>query len=115
RSLYIYQSSCLFRKFWKPARSYTLVSKCVELHRWRDGLRKDGARAWIDESVVEARVAETLADPERTSRILERMMRLRDPGGVYAEGGCIDASREALRCLLPGTWDLGLPSLAAAG
>ena len=110
-----YLGAGLFTNFWKPGQPYTLVSKCVELHHWRDGLRKDGARAWIDESVVEARVAESLADPEQTSRILERMMRLRDPGGVYAEGGCIDASREALRCLLPGTWDLGLPSLAAAG
>ncbi len=109
-----YLGSGRFTNFWKPDQPYTLVSKCVELHHWRDGLRRDGARAWMDESVVEARVAESLADPAATSRILERMMRLRDPGGVYAEGGCIDASREALRCLLPGTWDLGLPSLAAA-
>ncbi len=108
-----YLGSGRFTNFWKPGQPYTLVSKCVELYHWRDGLRRDGTRPWIDETVVEARVAESLADPAATARILARMMRLRDPGGVYAEGGCIDASREALRSLLSGTWDLGLPSLAA--
>lgn len=108
-----YLGSGLFTNFWKPGQPYTLASKCVELYHWRDGLRQDGGRPWMDESVVEARVAGSLADPATTARILERMMRLRDPGGVYAEGGCIDASREALRSLLPGTWDLGLPILAA--
>lgn len=108
-----YLGSGQFTNFWKPGQPYTLVSKCVELYHWRDGLRQDGPRRWMDESIVEARVAASLADPVATSRILARMMRLRDPGGVYAEGGCIDASREALRCLLPGTWDLGLRDLAA--
>lgn len=108
-----YLGSGLFTNFWKPGQPYTLASKCVELYHWRDGLRQDGGRPWMDEAVVEARVAGSLADPATTARILERMMRLRDPGGVYAEGGCIDASREALRSLLPGTWDLGLPILAA--
>lgn len=108
-----YLGSGQFANFWKPGQPYTLESKCVELYHWRDGLRWDGARPWMDESVVEARVAESLADPAAMARILDRMMRLRDPSGVYAEGGCIDASREALRCLLPGTWDLGLPILAS--
>jgi hypothetical protein len=109
-----YLGSGRFTNFWKPGQPYTLVSKCLELYHWRDGLRSDGGRAWIDESLVEARVVASLADPAATRRILERMMRLRDPGGVYAEGGCIDASREALRCLLPETWDLGLPNQVPA-
>ena len=97
-----------FTNFWKPDQPYTLTYKCVEIHHWRHGLRRDGAaRAWMDESIVEARVAQTLADPLATNRILDHMMRLRDPAGVYDQGGCIDASREAVRCVRPGTFDLG--------
>jgi len=36
------------------------------------------------------------------------MMRLRDPKGVYARGGCIDASREHPRFVRPGTSDIRL-------
>ncbi|HET8598276.1 MAG TPA: hypothetical protein VFM22_10985 [Castellaniella sp.] len=112
-----------FTNFWKPDQPYTLTTKCVEIHHWRDGLRTDvpagasvpggpeaapGARyaPWIDESIVEARAAQTLADPLATRRVLERMMRLRDPAGVYEQGGCIDASREAVRCVRPETYAL---------
>lgn len=102
-----------FTNFWKPDQPYTLLSKCVELYHWRDGLAWKDGRPWMDESIVEARVAQTLADPAATRRILDRMMRLRDPAGVYAEGGCIDASREAVRCVRPETWSLGLPGLLA--
>lgn len=107
-----------FTNFWKPDQPYTLTTKCVEIHHWRDGLRTDAAArvagdaaaapgiAWMDESVVEARAAQTLADPLATRRVLERMMRLRDPAGVYEQGGCIDASREAVRCVRPETYAL---------
>ena len=37
------------------------------------------------------------------------MLRLRDPKGVYQEGGCIDTSREYPRCVHPGTADIRLP------
>ncbi|CAM5785325.1 hypothetical protein CCAE64S_01541 [Castellaniella caeni] len=93
-----------FTNFWKPDQPYTLQSKCIELYHWRDGLRQGR----IDEAIVEAQAARTLADPQATQRVLARMMRLRDPAGVYAEGGCIDASREAVRCVRPATWSLGV-------
>ncbi len=97
-----------FTNFWKPGQAYTLVSKCVELYHWRHGVRTDGpsGQPWMDESIIEARVAETLADAQATQAVLQRMMRLRDPAGVYAEGGCIDASREAVRCVQPQTFGL---------
>jgi hypothetical protein len=37
------------------------------------------------------------------------MLRHREPGGVYVDGGCIDATREHLRWICPGTADLMLP------
>ncbi|MGB6006502.1 hypothetical protein [Castellaniella sp.] len=106
-----------FTNFWKPGQPYTLTYKCVEIYHWRHGLRQDAVvdpgapaapapRIWMDESIVEARVAGTLADPLATNQVLDRMMRLRDPAGVYDQGGCIDASREAVRCVRPGTFDL---------
>jgi hypothetical protein len=48
-------------------------------------------------------------DPVELNRILDLMMRLRDPSGVYADGGCIDTSREYPRCVCPGTSDIILP------
>ena len=45
-------------------------------------------------------------------RLLTIMQRLRDPQGVYAEGGCVDATREFPRPLCPGTSTIALPALA---
>jgi hypothetical protein len=39
------------------------------------------------------------------------MMRMRDPQGVHAQGGCLDATREHLRCALPSSHALVLPAL----
>jgi hypothetical protein len=104
-----YIGSGRFVNFWKPNASYTLRNKCVELYHWRQGVRHDGSRIWMDESIVEALAEESLQHPDEVQRILGLMMRLRDPAGVYAQGGCIDASREAVRNLCPGTLDLTLP------
>jgi len=54
-------------------------------------------------------VRESLEDPTAVQRILDRMLRLRDPQGVYGAGGCIDASREFPRFVCPGTADIVLP------
>jgi hypothetical protein len=100
----------LFTNFWKRNQPYTLVSKCLEIYHWRDGVRGDAAgRLRMDEGVVEARVRETLADPARIAAILPRMMRWREPRGVYRDGGCLDTTRECLRWICPGTADLVLP------
>jgi hypothetical protein len=59
--------------------------------------------------VVEARMRATMGDPIELARVLERMARLRDGRGVYAQGGCIDVSREFPRCVCPQTAGIVLP------
>jgi len=109
-----YLGGGLFNNFWKRDQPYTLTAKCVEIYHWRHGVRPhaDGRLA-MDESVVEARTAATLADPAETARVLAGMLRIRDPQGVYAAGGCIDATRECARWVRPGTADIALPDCPA--
>lgn len=96
----IYMGGGLFSNFWKRDRPYTLEEKALEVFHWRDGLYLDAAREpQIDEGIVEACMVATGSDPVRRSEVLERMSRYRDPTGVYASGGCIDASREFPRPL----------------
>ena len=100
----------LFTNFWKREQPFTLTTKGVELYHWRHATyRHADGRLLVDDSVVDERVAETLKDPQKVERILERMLRLRDPSGIYAEGGCIDATRECVRLLRPGTTELQFP------
>lgn len=106
----IYLGSGLFSNFWKREHPYTLDRKCLEIFHWRHGVcRGDDGELRMDESIVEARVGESLADADALERILVRMARLRDPPGVYAEGGCIDASREFPRTVHPSTAAIVLP------
>jgi len=105
-----YLGGGLFTNFWKRDRPYTLTSKCVELYHWRNAARQDaGGQPYIEERIVEERVAATLADAEETRRVMAVMMRLREPKGVYVDGGCIDTSREYPRCIRPGTAEVRLP------
>lgn len=93
----VYLGEGLFTNFWKPGEPYTLHGKCVELYHWRHALCQDArGRPMIDEQIVEARVAASLRDPVEVAAILDLMMRVRDPSGVYLAGGCIDASRESV-------------------
>ena len=110
----IYMGSGLFSNFWKRDQPYTLLSKCVEMFHWRDGLKTNAAgEAWIDESVVDACVADTLRNPSKLKSVAERMMKMRDPKGVYAEGGCLDSTREYAKQIEPGHFELNLPPLKA--
>lgn len=94
----MYLGEGLFTNFWKPGEPYTLHGKCVELYHWRHALVQNAHGRWtIDEGIVEARVAASLNDPVELTAILDKMLRVRDPAGVYLEGGCIDASRESVR------------------
>ncbi|MBV6273995.1 hypothetical protein KVP09_13910 [Alcaligenaceae bacterium CGII-47] len=103
----MYLGEGLFTNFWKPDEPYTLRRKCIELYHWRHALREDArGHPYIDEDVVEARVQESLQDPVAANAILARMRRVRDPLGVYGDGGCIDATREYVRCV-----HAGLPGL----
>ncbi len=104
-----YLGNGLFSNFWKRDQPYTLTSKCLELYHWRNATYHDLAgELQLDESVVEARVSESMQDPVEVERILTQMLRLREPTGVYVEGGCIDTTREYPRWVCPHTADLGL-------
>ncbi|MGZ5201102.1 MAG: hypothetical protein ACXWC4_15140 [Telluria sp.] len=107
----IYLGNGQFANFWKRNEPYSFVQKCVEIWHWRHGTRRDAeGELRMDESVVEARVKATMADPVELARVLGRMARPRDGRGVYAEGGCVDVSREFPRCVCPGTAGIVLPA-----
>lgn len=106
-----YHGGGLFTNFWKRDCPYTLESKCLEIFHWRDGYRcEPGGTPWMDEGIVAEHVRATEADPERKQDIMARMLRYRDPRGVYAEGGCIDTTREYPRRVCPGSPELVLPN-----
>ncbi|RPH39433.1 MAG: hypothetical protein EHM87_24100 [Burkholderiales bacterium] len=105
----IYKGGGRFGNFWQRGRPYTLDRKCIEVFHWRHAVVRDpDGHARIDEDEVERRVAATLADPDETAAVLERMQRLRDLRGVYAEGGCIDRTRESAGWILPEHCDIAL-------
>lgn len=107
----IYLGSGLFSNFWDNSRPYTLNAKCMEIFHWRDGViaAADGELA-MDEDEVARRVEASLRDPAQVDAILTRMLRYREPRGVYRDGGCIDTTREFPRWVCPGTADLQLPT-----
>ncbi len=106
----LYLGGGLFTNFWKRDRPYTLTAKCLELYHWRDAVYRDqSSKLRIDENVVEACTAASQADPAQTARILDIMLRFRDPQGVYGSGGCIDTSREYPRQVCPLTATIALP------
>ena len=106
----IYLGHNLFTNFWKRDQPFTLEAKCVEVYHWKDGayLGSDG-ELHMDESIVESCVAKSLENPAEYQKILERMMRYRDPKGIYDQGGCIDTSRESPRWVHPATSDIHIP------
>ncbi len=106
----LYLGAGQFTNFWKRAEPYTLTTKCLELFHWRNAIYRDQTgELQIDEAVVEQRVHASLQNPAEVARILKVMLRLREPSGVYVDGGCIDTSREYPRRVCPGTSDLFLP------
>lgn len=111
----IYLGDGHFANFWRPDQPYDLVTKCLEIYHWRHGVFKDAHNTLrMDEEKVERLVASTKRDPEKTKTICERMMRLRDPQGIYAEGGCMDNTRESPKWVLPQTIDITLPDAPLA-
>ncbi len=108
----MYMGGGLFSNFWKRDKPFTLESKAIEIFHWRDGVYTDAqGELQMDESVVEQHVAQTERDPQARAQVLERMVRMRDPKGVYAQGGCIDTTREYPRSVSPDHCELVLPSL----
>jgi hypothetical protein len=107
----LYMGGGLFSNFWKRDTPYTLESKAIEIFHWKDGAYTDAQGVLqMDETVVEALVAQTEANPTARTQVLERMLRMRDPKGVYAEGGCIDTTREYPKSVSRGHCELVLPS-----
>ena len=106
----LYLGGGQFTNFWKRERPYNLTAKCLELYHWRHAVYRDAqGKLQIDEAEVEARVAASLQHPEEVERILGLMLRFRDEQGVYAEGGCIDTSREYPRWVCPSVATIQLP------
>lgn len=106
----IYMGAGQFSNFWERSRPYTLEAKCLEIFHWRDGVHRDArGELCMDEARVARAVELTRQDPVATGLALDRMMRLRDPQGVYAEGGCIDATREFPRSVSRQGCQLVLP------
>lgn len=106
----VYLGGGLFTNFWQHDQPYDIPSKCLEIYHWRDGVcRNEQGQLAMDETVVKSRVNSTRASPSQTRQVLDRMLRLRDPAGVYAHGGCMDSTREMSRWVRPGTCDIVLP------
>lgn len=106
-----YLGGGLFSNFWKRNQPYTLTRKCLEIYHWRNGTyTNEAGELCMDEDQVEARVRESLANPGESAAILRLMMRWRDPQGVYANGGCIDTSREYARTICHNVAELALPN-----
>lgn len=102
-----YLGNGFFTNFWKRDQPFTLRSKCVELFHWRNATYRNGdGKLQMNDDVVDERVALSLQDPQEVDRIVGQMLRLRDPGGVYRDGGCVDATRECARRVRPGSCEL---------
>jgi hypothetical protein len=50
-----------------------------------------------------------LRNPTKLKWVLQRMMKMRDPKGVYENGGCLDSTREYPKQIFPGSNELNLP------
>lgn len=108
-----YVGDNLFTNFWRRGKVFTLTNKCLEIFHWRHGTYRDQAGDLrMNEAIVEDHVQATLKNPVEVEQILEKMLRLFDPAGVYADGGCIDISREYPRRVCPETADLVLPDVS---
>lgn len=93
-----YLGNGLFSNFWQRDRPFDLITKCLEIYHWRHAVEPDHQNeASINETRVQELVAQTRRDPLAMQQVLARMMVYRDPGGVYANGGCIDSTREIPR------------------
>ncbi len=106
----IYLGNGEFSNFWKWQQPFTFSSKCLEIFHWRNATFVDAqGDLRVDEDKVAQLVSTSLSDPNEVARILEKMQRLRDPQGVYQEGGCVDSSREFPKWVCAGSSDILLP------
>jgi hypothetical protein len=105
----VYHGGGEFCNLWERAKPFSLTDKCLEIFHWRDGVFVDNAgQIKMNEDIVRERVLQSKSSPKQVQAIVTRMMRYRDVRGVYQDGGCIDASRDVVRWVCPGTSDLAL-------
>ena len=100
-----------FPDFWKLNHLFSVQSKCIEIYHWRHGAyRNDQGELLMDEDKVERYVSASLSHTQDVKDITERMFKLRDPQGIYADGGCMDRTREVPRNVIHGfnqvVWDI---------
>jgi hypothetical protein len=96
----IYLGGGRFCNLWDRHRPYTLEEKCLEIYYWSQCVEVSPAGIlWMNEAVVKERVEKALHEQDLSGPILKKMMVYRDPTGVYAEGGCIDLSRDSFSAL----------------
>jgi hypothetical protein len=94
----IYMGGGLFTNLWNKSKPYTLETKCLEIYHWRHGVREDKlGRLEINEDVVKELVEQTLSSDVQLQGCIDMMMKYRDPQGVYADGGCIDLTRDTFK------------------
>lgn len=104
-----YIGSGLFSDFWKRDKTFTLELKCLEIYHWRDSTYQDQQGVyWMDEQRVQQHMRQTEKSQEQYQAVMDKMQRIQDGRGIYAEGGCIDPSREYTRWVRPGTCDIRL-------
>ena len=96
----IYLGGGRFCNLWDRHRPYTLEEKCLEIFYWSKSTAvNDSGVLFMNEDLVKEQVNKALNDPALSRSILEKMMVYRDPTGVYADGGCIDLSRDSFSAL----------------
>ena len=99
----------VFSDFWKRDKTFTMDLKCLEIYHWRHAAYQDSEGIWrMDEDNVQKQMHRTEQDPSELQRILEQMRKIQDKPGVYADGGCIDATREYTRWVRPTSCDIHL-------
>jgi hypothetical protein len=96
----IYIGGGRFCNLWDRQSPYTLEEKCLEIFYWSKSTAvNSNGMLYMNEDAVKEQVEEALRDPAIHRSILEKMMVYRDPTGVYADGGCIDLSRDSFSAL----------------
>lgn len=104
-----YIGNGLFSDFWKRNKAFTLELKCLEIYHWRDSTYQDDQGVyWMDEQRVQQHMRQTEHSPEKIAEIMSKMQRIQDGRGIYADGGCIDPSREYTRWVRPESCDIQL-------
>ena len=105
----VYHGSGEFCNLWERDKPFSTTDKCLEIYHWRHGTYTDDAGMLkMNEDIVRQRVQLTKASAEQVTQIVAKMMRYREARGIYQDGGCIDATRDVVRWVCPGTSDLAL-------